>query len=399
MATKPFYTSNTLIEAVKRSMSMPISQITFSDEDILAFASEEMYLSQLPSILQYHEEYYVFEQIVPLKPNVSKYPIPNRAIGMKLRDLFYQDTNGDLREMTKINPDDEAFFQTSTGLQDAPYRYKIENNSIVILPQVAQNPTGNLVFRYFLRPNALVKNDRAVICSSFAKTITVTNSNLQPGDEILIAGNILVAGTDFVIGTSSSATAGNLNTVISSLGLELSTISTANVIEVDYFDRNLSIASNSPGLTIQSTISVKSSQVVPDIFAAGKLVDILQEDGGHSTYKIDVRLPPGSVSQSAVSINEADLPTDFVLGDYICLQYESIIPQIPTDLHILLAERTAARILQALGDSQGLDQSNKKIQDYEARQSVLIDTRVDGSPMKVLNTHSILRYSKRRSRR
>ena len=40
MAKKPYYTSNTLIEAVKRKMAMPISQVTFSDADILAFADE-----------------------------------------------------------------------------------------------------------------------------------------------------------------------------------------------------------------------------------------------------------------------------------------------------------------------------------------------------------------------
>jgi len=398
MATKPFYTSNTLIEAVKRTMSMPISQITFTDEDILAFASEELYLSQLPSILQYHEEYYVFEQKVPLKPNQAKYPIPNRAIGMKLRDLFFEDGNGDLREMTKINPDDEAFFQQASSFQESPFRYKIENNSVIILPQVGSSVSGNLVFRYFLRPNTLVKDDRAVICSAFAKTITVDNSQLVSGDELKINGEVLIANTDFLIGPSSSATAGNLSNAIIALGLDISTIVTGNVIEVDYFDRKLKIESDTAGIVVQQTISVKAPSV-PEIFSAGKLVDILQEDGGHSTYKIDVRLGPNSVSTNSLTLNEQDLSEDFVIGDYICLQYECIIPQIPTDLHILLAERTASRILQALGDSQGLDQSNRKIQDYEARQSVLIDRRVDGSPMKVLNTHSVLRYSKRNSRR
>jgi hypothetical protein len=399
MATKPFYTSNSLIEAVKRSMSMPISQITFTDEDILAFASEELYLSQLPSILQYHEEYYVFEQKVQLKPNQAKYPIPNRAIGMKLRDLFYQDLNGQLREMTKINPDDESFFSQASGNQESPYRYKIENNSVVLLPGVGSSVQGTLVFRYFLRPNALVKDNRAAICSGFGKTVTVTNSNLQPGDKIMIGSSELVVGTDFVIGPNSSTTAGNLSSAIDNLGLETSTIVTSNVIEVDYFDRTLKIiSSNNSGMTVQSTISVKS-QNVPPIFSAGALVDILQEDGGHSTYRIDVRLPQNSVSANSLTLNEADLPEDFVIGDYICLQYECIIPQIPTDLHILLVERTAARILQALGDSQGLNESQKKIMDYEARQATLIDRRVDGSPMKVLNTHSVLRYSKGRSRR
>ena len=56
MSKKPYYTSNALIEAVKRNISFPISQVTFSEEDILTFADEEMFLEQVPSILQFHEE-------------------------------------------------------------------------------------------------------------------------------------------------------------------------------------------------------------------------------------------------------------------------------------------------------------------------------------------------------
>lgn len=52
---KPYYTSNTLIESVKRRMAFPIAQVTFSNEDILALANEELFLAQVPSIMQFHE--------------------------------------------------------------------------------------------------------------------------------------------------------------------------------------------------------------------------------------------------------------------------------------------------------------------------------------------------------
>ena len=44
-------------------------------------------------------------------------------------------------------------------------------------------------------------------------------------------------------------------------------------------------------------------------------------------------------------------------------------------------------------------ESQKKIMDYEARQSVLIDSRVEGSPQKVFNRNSLLRYGKQFSGR
>lgn len=395
---KPFFTSNRLIEAVKRSMSMPISQITFSDEDILAFATEELFLSQMPSILQYHEEYFVYQQKIPLKPSQSRYPIPNRAIGMKLRDLYYVDNTGNLIEMSRINPDDESFFQSDSNSNPTPIHYKIENNSIVIIPEVTQSVYGDLLFSYYLRPNSLVKDEKAAICSAFSKNITI-NSLPAAGEKISIAGETFEAGVDYVVGANTSITASNLGAAI--LGsIEDITVNVAgSIVTVRYLERGIKFINvDAPDINIQSTITI-NCPAVPEEIVEGSTVDILQEDGGHNTYKIDVKLALGSVSPTSITLKETDLDQDFVVGDYICPQYACIIPQIPTDLHILLAERTAARVMQSLGDRDGLQESQKKIMDYEARQSVLIDSRVEGSPQKVFNRHSLLMYGKQFSGR
>jgi hypothetical protein len=203
MAKLPFYTSNTLIEAVKRNISFPISQVTFDEDDILRFADEEMFLEQVPSILQYHEEYFVYNHNVSLVANVSKYDIPSRAIGMKLRDLFYLTTGGQLVEMTRINPDDRSFMQTKGNTFPTPIYYYVENNQVVIVPQVNENVIGSLVFSFYLRPNALVPDERAAVCQSFSKMVTIDNSQLVAGDELDLNGTVLIAGTDFAIGGTS----------------------------------------------------------------------------------------------------------------------------------------------------------------------------------------------------
>lgn len=82
-------TSSDLINSVKRKISLPTFQNSTSDQDILDFASEELLISQVPSILSVHEEYYVYTQDVALVPQKTKYPIPERAIGIKLRDVFF----------------------------------------------------------------------------------------------------------------------------------------------------------------------------------------------------------------------------------------------------------------------------------------------------------------------
>ncbi len=96
----------------------------------------------------------------------------------------------------------------------------------------------------------------------------------------------------------------------------------------------------------------------------------------------------------AAEILLSDAPLSLEVGDYIALAGECFIPQIPTDLHNTLAERTCERILQALGDQAGLAITKAKITEMEQHQGVLIDNRVDGSPQKVLPRHSQLRYNK-----
>jgi len=398
MAKKPYYTSNTLIEAVKRKMAMPISQVTFLNEDILAFADEEMFLAQVPSILQYHEEYLVYEQLVPMVPKQSKYPIPSRAIGMRIRDLFYRDLAGQLVQMSRINPDDRSFFEVNSNTTPIPIHYYVQNNQIIITPAVTQNSTGNLVFTYYMRPNSLVTDDQAAICEKFSKDITVSNLTLVAGNVLIIDGYTLTAGTDFAIGTSDAATASNLSNAISLLDpLQFTTSNTSNIITVFYKTRALYITSNNANaLTVQSTITIHipSTDTIPSSILPGTMVDILQAEGGHSTLNFDVLLQADAISLSSLTFKETDIPYDFVVGDYICSQYQCIIPQVPTDLHNLLAERTCARILESLGDKEGLQAANLKINELEQRQSTILDSRVEGSPLKILNRTGLLRSSR-----
>jgi hypothetical protein len=404
--TKPFYTSTDLIEAVKRKASIPISQNTFSDDDILKFANEEMFLAQVPSILQFHEEYLVYEQDVPLLSNVSKYPIPTRAIGMKLRDVFYRarpqtpvdenDSRYDLVEMSKINPDDRAAFQVNSNSGSTPYHYYLQNNSVVVHPRVGTNPTGSLLFSYFLRPNSLVTNDRAAICQSFSKTITLS-ANPTGGDTITIGSLVLEAGVDFVIGGTTNVTTVNIAAAINADGTYIATNDT-NITTVFYEDRRTVLSSNGNNIVIQSTITLNFDQV-PSNIKNGSLVDSLQTEGGHNTLQFDIKLTNNSVSLTSIIFNESNISTNFIVGDYICSQYECIIPQVPSDLHNLLAERTCARVLESIGDQDGLKVVNIKIQEQEARQGTVLDNRVDGSPQKVFDRHSLLRSgSSRRNR-
>jgi hypothetical protein len=65
---------------------------------------------------------------------------------------------------------------------------------------------------------------------------------------------------------------------------------------------------------------------------------------------------------------------------------ECFIPQIPQELHSMLAQRVSCRCLEALGDMQKLQMANAKLQEMEKRTDNLIDNRAESSPQKVVNS-------------
>lgn len=421
MSSKPFLTSNDLIETVKLNCSFPLSQNTFSSDDILKFANHELFMSQVPSILQYHEDYFSYREVVPLKVNRNRYDIPYRAIGNKIYDVYFQDQNSrNLRKLAMVDPGDKTYFQSGESsiaeqfqgedphipTEDIGYStsllrfFYIESNQIVLSANIGTNIRGSLVFVYYLRPNNLVSDDRAAICTNFTKDITVDNTTLVNGDTIKI-NNVptvddiitLTAGVDFTIGANSIATATNINAAINLLEDYTATVS-SNIITIRYEFLSTSFtSSNAVALVIETIQGIQFDQVPANITNTS-LIDFIKKKGAHRTYKFDVKLGKTAVSLNIVKFKSTDIPQDFVVEDYIASQFECIIPQIPSDLHSLLAERTVARVLESLGDQAGLAMANDKISKLEAGQASMIDNRVEGSPRKVFNRNNLLRCAK-----
>lgn len=392
---KPYLDSAELLATVKRNISFPISQNTFSDEDILSFANQEMFGVQVPTIMEVHEDYFTYSEDVPLKNGRSRYDIPYRAIGLKLNDVYMLDAQKNIRDLSLIQNTDRAFFDTVSDNTSTPYHYFIEANQICLTPQIGANVADGsaLRFVYYLRPNNLVLNERAAICQNFTRDITVSIATLIAGDKIKIGSTEFVAGSDFAIGVTSLATATNLNTAINTQGTYSSTV-TSNIVIVRYDSLDISVTStNSVDLAVENKQGIEFDQV-PAHITNSSLIDFLKVKGGHRTYKIDQKLGKNVVSETIIKFGMNEIPDEFEPGDYICSQFECIIPQIPSDLHNILAERTAARILEAIGDTVGLQAANLKIGQLEARQGTLIDSRVDGSPRKVFNRNSLLRHGK-----
>ena len=446
---KPYYTTDDLIESIKTRIAFPLSQNTFTYNSVVSMMNEELQINAVPAIKQLHDEFFVYKcPPVPLVSGISRYPIPSRSMGMSVRDIDWSDVSGNFFKLTRIAPEEKAFFQQNVGSNQAIGKYYIEGNEIVITPQVQTGATGSLNFFIYMRPNYLVRNNRAAFIQYFQNYSTI--SSVVPGDTFtIITGNQTpspvittleaVSGTptniyQFQIGATDAITAGNLSTTINNLALEpivntiVTDLGTSIRLTVSYEDISSTFQSSSSSISVDNTyIYIKfddnfvATYTDPDTDITSDLygptnnilpkVDFLQTDPGHRTYTYDIKIR-GITSDHIGKFKVSDLKTylnnssggvklfcPIQVGDYICLANECIIPQIPPELHSALAERTAARILAAIGDKEGLAISQAKIAELDKQQATLIGQRVDSSVPKVFNQFSLLRLGKRGRRR
>jgi hypothetical protein len=173
-------------------------------------------------------------------------------------------------------------------------------------------------------------------------------------------------------------------------------------LRVSYYIRPNQLVDESRVATVTSVnpstgeIGVSS---VPSNITLGINLDILQTRSPHKCLTTDIMATNIDTVNKIITFDPTQLPYQLAVGDQIATAEESCIPQIPTDLHSMLAQRVACRCLEALGDQQGLQAANTKLAEMEQKGASLIDDRVEGAPLKINNRHSFLNRTKSSFRR
>jgi len=310
--SKPL-TADQLITSIKRKASIPTSQDTFTDEDLLEFANEELQLGVVPGIMSVHEDHLLYEEDVALEANRSDYEIPHRALGNKLRDVQFKVDENNLSELTRIGIG-ERFDVSDTNIR----KFYVKGNKVILTPPIGNQSNGSLVFVYYIRPSSLVKLENV---------------------------GIILGIVDNGDGTSN--------------------------------------------IVVNEVPSTFTTSITYDLYKADSPSSILNKD-----------LVPTNVNSitKIITFNTTDIPKELKVGDHISLAGEAAIAQIPTELHPLLAEMVACRVLEALGDTEALQNALLKVKQMEAASGMLIDSRIDDAPQKVVNRHGLIRtglFSKR----
>lgn len=290
------YTTDFLIASIKRKAATPTSQSLFSESDFLAMANEEMDINLVPEILSVREEYFSAEQDVTVVAGQTLYPLPDRAIGQKLRDV-------QLISGTSITSLPRLYEEDRESTTEQRSGFYLRNNSIILSP-TPTNSSDVLRLVHYRRPNRLV-----------------------PLSEV------------------------------------------GRIISIDRLNNQIEVAT------------------IPTTFTTDTLVDFIKAKNGFDWLAIDQSI----VGVSGSTVTFSSLPSDLVVGDFMCLAEESPVPQIPSDLHPLLAQMVAVKCLESMGDDK-VKVASQILEQMRTGLFKLISPRVDGEPRVLVSRTSLLSF-------
>lgn len=162
-----------------------------------------------------------------------------------------------------------------------------------------------------------------------------------------------------------------------------------------------------PSRLIKETNAAKVASVVNDSVTVVSLpsditssvdVDIIDGKPGFCTYAYDMAI--SSISGNTINFNPGALDNITVSGgDYITLVETSPLVQLPRECAPFLETLAARRVLQAIGDFEGLKMLSPDEEDDLKQMRRLLEPRIRGEATKIIHRKGLLRGSGYRFRR
>lgn len=132
---------------------------------------------------------------------------------------------------------------------------------------------------------------------------------------------------------------------------------------------------------------------VPSAFTTSLIYDLIKGNPSFRSHGEDLVVT--AISGFDITFS-ATLPTDLAVGDYVAEAGFSPIAQIPYEIHPLLEQRVAIKILEGLGDANGVKMAKDSFNEMVDTSFGLVNPRVDGTPQKIVARRGIGSFSRGR---
>lgn len=88
-----YYTTDSLVTALKRQSFAPEAGQAFSTTDFIGILNEELALTMTNELMKVRNNFFLKKKVINSVANVGDYPVPTRAIGNTIKDLYWIDGN------------------------------------------------------------------------------------------------------------------------------------------------------------------------------------------------------------------------------------------------------------------------------------------------------------------
>lgn len=145
-------------------------------------------------------------------------------------------------------------------------------------------------------------------------------------------------------------------------------------------DNAVAIISNIDRTT--GTITVEN---LPSTYTTSQKYDFVNYQAPNNILTIENSILGINTLTKTITISPSLIPVELKVGDHIPLAGETCLPNVPSELQSILAQRVGIRVLEALGDTNGVTMAKDKLNEMEGKLGLLLDNRVEGSVAIMVN--------------
>lgn len=210
-------TTDQFLARLKRRITIPASDVLLTDDNILEMADSVLRERIVPSILAVNQNYFVYQEEVPLVANQKQYNIPERAVGRGIREIKLK-LNSDsddsaVNSLTLISLEDEHLYARG----GVPEGFYFQGDKIMLVPRPLGTAYSILIW-YDLQHGQLVQTSAAsqvvsvasnvvtvnAVPSTFAITSEVDFIQAKAGNSLLAKDKAItnIAGTDITFASA-----------------------------------------------------------------------------------------------------------------------------------------------------------------------------------------------------
>jgi len=168
------YRTSDLLNSIQVRGLLPLANADLTGSNLLMFASEEMQNDLVPSILTAREDFYCQYKDFGMPGEGQELPIPERAIGDKIRNVQFVNSNGGATEVVRRQIEE---------LPTVNLGYYVMNNGLQLVNRFGSSYNTVRVY-YYLTPGQLVdvsETANITAVSGTALTLDIVPSTFTSG--------------------------------------------------------------------------------------------------------------------------------------------------------------------------------------------------------------------------